>query len=54
MEAIGTRRLDFSKLKFKEETTSSKEALKDVIPFNFSKEVESGIKTVVVDVKKKK
>ena len=37
-----TRRLDFSKLTFSDKEISTKEALKDVEPFNFNKEKLEG------------
>lgn len=42
------RKLDFSKLTFSDKTMSSSEALKDVIPFEWSDEVLSGEKELII------
>ncbi|HBJ1652543.1 hypothetical protein [Clostridium botulinum] len=48
MEARVTRRLDFSKLNFSNRIISSEEALKDVEPFDFDKEILAGNKKIIV------
>jgi len=42
------RRLDFSKLNFSEKVVTSNEALRDVIPINWSDDVLQGKKQVVI------
>ena len=42
------RRLDFSKLKFSENIKSTEEALKDIVPIQWSEEILSGKKQVTI------
>ena len=42
------RKLDFSKIKFSEEPLSMKEALEDVVPFEWPEDVLSGMHKITV------
>jgi len=44
----GYRRLDFSKLKFRDKTVTSEEALQDVIPIKWSEKVLNGDRKVII------
>ena len=48
MDRSGYRRLDFSKLKFKDSPISTEEALKDIEPFNWTQDILCGKKKIVI------
>lgn len=48
VERQGYKRLDFSKLNFSDKVVTAEEALQDVIPFKWSKDVLQGNKKVII------
>lgn len=48
LERKNERRLNFSKLSFSSRSISTEEALKDVMPFNFDKDILDGNRKIIV------